>query len=83
MYVLSEREVLSTINRHLLVLNGYKAYLILKVLIKTKTRGIDMIFLSAHTSHGLQFLDVSCFKPFKVDFRIYRNSWCIKKMEQG
>jgi len=28
-----------------------------------------MITLPSHTSHALQPLDVSCFKPFKITFR--------------
>ena len=37
-----------------------------------------MLTLPSHTSHGLQPLDVSCFKPFKVAFRAYKNAWCVK-----
>jgi hypothetical protein len=28
-----------------------------------------MIILPSHTSHALQPLDVSCFKPFKTSFK--------------
>jgi hypothetical protein len=31
--------------------------------------GLDIVSLSSHTSHVLQPLDVSCFKPFKIAFR--------------
>jgi hypothetical protein len=31
--------------------------------------GLDMITLPSHTSHALQLLDMSCFKPFKIAFR--------------
>ena len=34
-----------------------------------------MITLPVHTFHGLQPLDVSYFKPFKVAFRAYKNVW--------
>jgi len=32
-----------------------------------------MITLPSHTSHDLESLDVSCFKPFKTTFRKVRN----------
>ena len=37
-----------------------------------------MLTLPSHTSRGLQSLDVSCFKPFKVAFRAYKNLWTMK-----
>jgi hypothetical protein len=33
-----------------------------------------MITLPSHTSHALQPLDVSCFKPFKTTFRKERDN---------
>jgi hypothetical protein len=35
--------------------------------------GLDTITLPSHTSHDLESLDVSCFKPFKITFRKVRN----------
>jgi hypothetical protein len=48
--------------------------------------GLDIISLPSHTSHVLQPLDVSCFKPFKATFRQIRDSWMLlnkgKKVEK-
>ena len=75
---LRERGLMSTSDRHLLVLDGHKAHLTLEVVSKAKKHGVDMLPLPSHTSHGLQPLDVSCFKPFKVAFRAYKNLWTMK-----
>ena len=64
---------LSSCNRHLVVLDGYKNNVTLKVIQKTKHHDIDMISLPSHSFHALQSLDVACFKPFKSAFRTYRN----------
>ena len=48
------------------ILNGHKVHIILEVLFKTKFNDIDMITLPSHTSHGLQSLNVTSFKLFKV-----------------
>ena len=34
--------------------------------------------LPLHTSHALQPLDVSCFKPFKTAFRKIRDRWSLR-----
>jgi len=34
---------------------------------------LNMIFLPFHTSHVLQWLDISYFKPFKTSFRKVKN----------
>jgi hypothetical protein len=36
--------------------------------------GLNMVTLPTRTSHVLQPLDVSCFKPFKTTFRKERNN---------
>jgi hypothetical protein len=50
------------------------------------TAGLDIVSLPSHTSHALQPLDVSCFKPFKTAFRQIRDSWTLlnkgKKVEK-
>ena len=76
---LRERGLLSSTDRHLLVLDGHKAHLTLEVVNKAKKHRVDMLTLSSHTSHGSQPLDVSCFKPFKVAFRAYKNLWTVKQ----
>ena len=75
--VLRGKRTLSTTSRHLLILDGHKAHLTLEILTKAKRNGIDMVSLPSHTSHRLQPLDVSCFKPFKVAFRAYKNMWSV------
>jgi len=30
-----------------------------------------------HTNHTLEPLDISCFKPFKIIFKAYRNVWTL------
>ena len=72
---LIEKGLLPSTSRHLLVLDGHKAHLTLEVVTKAKRNGVDMLILPSHTSHGLQPLDVACFKPFKVAFRAYKNLW--------
>ena len=69
---LTKKGLLPSTSRHLLVLDGHKAHLTLEVVTKAKTNGVDMFILPSHTSHGLQPLDVACFKPFKVAFRAYK-----------
>ena len=51
--------VLSPNMRHLLILDGHKSHISLDVLEKAKRKGVDMVTLPSHTSHGLQPLDVS------------------------
>ena len=63
---------LSLTNRMLLVLDGHKSHVILEVLLKAKSHGLDMISLP---SHSLQPLDISCFRPFKQSFRAHRDAW--------
>jgi hypothetical protein len=36
--------------------------------------GLDIVSLPSHTSHALQPLHVSCFKPFKSAFRQIRDT---------
>jgi hypothetical protein len=40
-----------------------------------KGAGLDLVSLPSHTSHALQPLDVSVFKPFKTYLREYLNYW--------
>ena len=72
---LTEKGLLPSTSRHLLVLDGHKAHLTLEVITKAKRNGVDMLTLPSHISHGLQSLDVACYKPFKVAFRAYKNLW--------
>ena len=60
----------------LLILDGHKSHVTLEVLEKAKEHGVDMVSLPSHSSHEMQSLDISCFKPFKQYFRVYRDIWC-------
>jgi hypothetical protein len=64
-------EFLSKMN--LLVLDGHGGHVILKAILKAQEMGLNMITLPSHTSHALQPLNVSCFKPFKTTFRNVRD----------
>jgi len=63
---------LSPTNCHLFILDGHNLQVTLDVH-KTMVVGLDFIILPSHTSYALQPLDVSCFKPFKIAFRTYKN----------
>ena len=77
---LEKEEGLSQSRRHLIVFDGYKSHMNLDVL--AKDHGIDMLSLPSHTSHELQPLDKTCFRPFKVAFTAYRDLWNIKRSGQ-
>jgi hypothetical protein len=55
-------------NHHLLILNGHGPHVNLKIIEQVQQFGLDMIPLPSHTSHVLQPLNVSYFKPFKTTF---------------
>ena len=58
----------------IMVLDGYGSHTCIpSVLRKFKMRRILLITMPSHTSHALQPLDVSCFKPTKYYF-----SWCLR-----
>jgi len=48
--------------------NGHGNHVTLEAIEHAKDFGLNMITLPSHTSHVLQPLDVSCFKPFKITF---------------
>lgn len=81
--VLGKRFGISPENRHLLVLDGHGSHVTLDVVVKAKEHGLDVLSLPSHTSHRLQPLDVSIFKPFKVAFRGYRDAWSVRNRGQG
>ena len=74
-------------NRHLRILDGHNSHVTLEVVTLAMKEGLDMVTLPAHTSHALQPLDVSCFKPFKSAFRKIRDAWTLenkgKKVEKA
>ena len=66
-------------NRHLLVLDGHNSHVTLEIMTLAMNSGLDIISLPSHTSHVLQLLDVSCFKPFETAFRQIRDCWTLLK----
>jgi hypothetical protein len=60
---------ISFTNKHLLVLDGHGNHVTLEVVTQAQEMGLNMLTLPSHTSHDLEPLDVSCFKPFKATFR--------------
>ena len=56
---------ISNTSKMLFILDGHKSHITLKVLLKAKSHGLDMMSLPSYTSHGLQHLDISYFRPFK------------------
>jgi hypothetical protein len=56
-----------------LIPNGHGSHVTIKALEQTIERSLDMVTLLAHSSHALQPLDVTYFKPFKNAFRMERN----------
>jgi hypothetical protein len=64
----------SLTNQHLLVLDGHGNHVALKTIEHAQKFRLYMITLPFHTSHVLQPLDVSCFKPFKTTFRKVRDA---------
>jgi hypothetical protein len=64
-------------NRHLLILDGHNSHVTLEVVTLAMNSGLDIVSLPSHTSHALQPLDVSYFKPFKSAFRQIRDSWTL------
>ena len=75
---LEDLQLLSPSNRHLIILDGHKSHLTLKVIQEATEHGVDLISLPSHTSHTLQPLDVACFKPFKSAFKAYRDKFMME-----
>ena len=65
-------------NRHVLILDGHNLHVTLEVVRISMEFGLDIVSLPSHTSHALQPLDVSCFKPFKTAFRKIRDRWSLR-----
>jgi hypothetical protein len=70
---------ISTTNRHLLIVDGHNSHVTIEVVKKAARAGIDMVSLLSQTSHALQPLDVSFFKPFKTTFRFYMDQNCLQR----
>ena len=57
---------LSQNRRHLLIMDGHKSHISLKVLLKAKEYNLDMITIPSHTSHELQPFDKVCFRLLEL-----------------
>ena len=73
---------ISTDQRHLLILNGHANHISLEVVQEARNAGLDLLTLPSHTSHAMQPLDVSVFKPFKTFFKEYINFWTSRNLNQ-
>jgi hypothetical protein len=56
--------------RHFLIVDGHNSHVTLDVVLEGKRVGLDFLILPFYTSHALQPLDVSVFKPFKQHFMV-------------
>jgi hypothetical protein len=63
--------------RHLLILDGHGSHVTMDVVKTARSVGLDLLILPSHTSHAMQPLDVSCFKPFESAFRLLRDVWML------
>ena len=73
----SENYGISSTQRHLLILDGHKSHVSFEVIQVAKSNGLDLLSFPSHTSHAMQPLDVTCFKPFKFAFRAYKDKWTV------
>jgi hypothetical protein len=84
-FIASVRKVgaISPETRHLLILDGHNSHVTLDVVREASAAGLDLLTLPSHTSHALQPLDVSVFKPFKQYFREYRDFWSSRNLDES
>ena len=73
---------ISTDQRHLLILDGHASHITFDVVQEAREAGLDLLTLPSHTSHAMQPLDVSVFKPFKTFFKEYRDFWTSRNLNQ-
>jgi hypothetical protein len=69
--------------RHLLILDGHGSHVTMDVVKTGRAVGLDLLTLPSHTSHAMQPLDVSCFKPFKQAFRLLLDVWTLHNKSCG
>jgi hypothetical protein len=61
-----------------LILDGHGFHITIQALEKAIEVGLGMVTLLAHTSHALQPLNVTGFKPFKITFSKKKDSTMAK-----
>jgi hypothetical protein len=81
--LVQESASISPEHRHLIILDGYISHVSIEVVQKARSVGLDLLTLPSHTSHALQPLDVSIFKPFKQFFPQYRDYWMSRNLNQA
>ncbi|XP_041377445.1 uncharacterized protein LOC121389863 [Gigantopelta aegis] len=59
----------------LLILDNHETHISLAVIDLAKENGVILLTIPPHTSHKLQPLDVSCFKPFKTAYARAVENW--------
>ena len=59
----------------LLILDNHESHIALDAIDFAKENGIVLLTIPPHTSHKLQPLDVSCFKPFKTAYNKAMDNW--------
>ena len=64
-------------NRHMLIFDKHNSHVTLEVVKISMESGLDIVSLPCPTSHALQPLNISCFKPFKTAFRKLRDRWSL------
>jgi hypothetical protein len=74
---------ISSTCRHLFILDGHGYHVTTGVVKTARSVGLDLLTLPSHTSHILQPLDVSCFKPFKQAFHLERDVWTLRNKSKG
>jgi hypothetical protein len=71
-----ERLILGEIfltNKRLVIFDGHGSHVTLEAIEQAQIFELDMVTLPSHTSHTLQSLDITCFKPFKTTFKKEKN----------
>jgi hypothetical protein len=70
---------ISLINKHLFIFNHHGSHVALEAIEQAKTFGLDMVTLPSYTSHALQPLHITCFKPFRIVFKKERDTTMINR----
>ena len=65
----------STVNRHLLVLDGHHSHKTLGAMLYARDHGVDMITLPPHCTHKMKPLDRCLFKSLKTAYNASADNW--------
>ena len=74
---------ISPSHQYLLILDGHISHVSVEVVKEAKRVGLNLLTLPSHTSHALQPLDVSIFKPFEQFFKQYRDFWMSRDLNEA